>query len=52
MTKICLLARREVGDDRAYLYRATYGASSFFVRPRLGSDGRLTGLQIEPERAD
>ena len=52
LTQLELLARREVGDDRAYLYRATYGASSFLVRPRLSSDGRLTGLQIEPERAD
>ena len=43
-----LLSRREVGDDRAYQYRATYGARVVLVSPRLGPDGRLTGLMIEP----
>lgn len=45
---LSLLSRREVGDDVAYVYQATYGARRFTVHVSLGPDGKLAALMASP----
>ena len=49
VTRTELLERRQVGDDWAYVYRASFGPKVFTVRFALASDGKLTSLSLSPE---
>jgi CubicO group peptidase (beta-lactamase class C family) len=48
-TALALLERRELGDDRVYRYKAEYGESGFDLRLSIAPDGKISGLEIEPE---
>ncbi|MEI6738733.1 MAG: serine hydrolase [Gemmatimonadaceae bacterium] len=50
LTRLELLARREVGDDVERQYFAWYGTQRFRVLVTLGPLGKLTGLRITPEQ--
>ena len=45
---LALLRRSVVGDDVAYVYRATYGAKTVIVQASLAPDGRLAALLVSP----
>jgi len=46
------LVRTDVGDDRAFVYRAEYGPRRFIVRASLAPDGKISGfLMITPDAA-
>ena len=48
-TKSVLLERREIGDDRMYLYAITFGESVYHARLGLAPDGRLSQFSLRPE---
>ena len=49
LTRLDLLARREVGDDVERQYFAWFGTERFRVLVTLGPLGKLTALRITPE---
>ena len=49
LTRLELLARREVGDDVERQYFAWFGTQRFRVLVTLGPLGKLTGLRITTE---
>jgi hypothetical protein len=42
-----LLASGEEGDDRTFVYRASFEAGVVRVSVKIGPGGRLTGLQVD-----
>jgi CubicO group peptidase (beta-lactamase class C family) len=50
ITRLELLARREIGDDVERQYFAWFGPQRFRVLVTLGPLGKLTGLRITPEQ--
>ena len=48
-TKAVLLERREIGDDRMYLYAITFGEHVHHVRLGLAQDGRVSHFSLRPE---
>lgn len=49
LTRLELLARREVGDDIERQYYAWFGSNRFRVTVTNGPVGKLTGLRVVPE---
>ena len=50
LTRLELLARREIGDDVERQYFAWFGTQRFRVLVTLGPLGKLTALRITPEQ--
>ncbi len=49
-SRLDLVERRELGDDRVYAYRVAYvGGRTFRVRLGVAPDGRLSTLSIAPD---
>lgn len=48
-TKTVLLERREVGDDRLYLYELTFGDLVYHARLGLAPDDRVSQFSLRPE---
>jgi CubicO group peptidase (beta-lactamase class C family) len=46
--RLTLMNRRDLGDDRAYSYTATYPAASFRVYLVLAPDGRVADCDVQP----
>jgi len=49
-TKSVLLERREVGDDRMYLYEITFGERVYHARLGLAPDGRVSQFSLRAEK--
>jgi CubicO group peptidase (beta-lactamase class C family) len=48
-TRLELLDRRELGDDRVYQYAARYGERTYRVRLALAPDGKISEFGVQPE---
>jgi hypothetical protein len=44
--KVTLYERRELGDDRIYLYEVAYGAKVFRVTLGLAPDGKVSAFGL------
>ena len=47
-TKTVLVERREVGDDRSYLYELTFGDHLYLARLALAPDDRVSQFSLQP----
>ena len=45
-TRFQLLSRRELGDDRIYLYRVTFTGETRYVRAGLAPDDRVATFSL------
>jgi N-acyl-D-amino-acid deacylase len=49
-TKTVLVERREIGDDRVYLYELTFGDRVYYTRLGLAPDDRVSSFSLREKR--
>jgi hypothetical protein len=49
-TRTVLMERREIGDDRVYLYELTFGDKAYLARLGLAPDDRVSQFSMREKR--